>query len=509
MLLACAGDPPGPGGPQILSASLSAGPNPDVPLVARLELSTDVATTLSLTDLDRSMSWPLPPHEASMDHDLWVVGFRAGETHRLQVTARDLDGATTDRSDPLVFEADPLPADFPAFDVVVTRPEAMEPGVTLFPLKGIDAESRDYAAIVDSEGRVVWYLTDPLGVTEIKPLSNGHLIYGRDRTDLVEIDLSGTVHQVWQTLGASEPVPGSTTIPIDYLHHDIIELPEDRFATFGIELRNHPSYPTSESDPSAPRTAALVVADVIVDFDRDGTIINQYAMGDRLDPNRIGYDSVVSDWWSLYLGSPVVDWSHGNALFHDATDDSFLASFRHQDAVVKLSRATGDLQWILAPSANWGPAHQPLVLAPAGPDFAHAYHQHGSKVTVDGTIVMFDNGNWRASAYEPRRLPRDVDSRAVEYRVDPVAMTQTQVWEWGALPEPNFAAGMGDVDLLPTTDNALITYGALSEIQPGDPSAQILEVTRDTSPQIVFHLSFDRGPQIYRAERLGGAWPFP
>ena len=175
-------------------------------------------------------------------------------------------------------------------------------------------------------------------------------------------------------------------------------------------------------------------------------------------------------------------------------------SLRHQDAVANIDYTTGALRWILAPEPNWRPDLLPYVLTPTGAAYRQHYHQHAANFGPDGTITMFDNGNYQASAYEPAVPASQIDSRAVEYRIDEQGGTVEQVWEWGALGEPNFSAGLGNVQLLPDTGNVLVTYGAAGGGSGYD--ARVVEVDKPTG-DVVFDFAV-RAPsgRIYRAVKL-------
>src|SRR5664280_2452214 len=110
-----------------------------------------------------------------------------------------------------------------------------------------------------------------------------------------------------------------------------------------------------------------------------------------LDPRRISYLIVSS--------SGSWDSEHSNAVIEDPSDNSLIVSMCMQNAVVKFSRATGQLRWILGPPANWGAAWQPYLLKPVGTPFVWQYGQHAPVLTPQGTLLMFDNGNFRASPF--------------------------------------------------------------------------------------------------------------
>jgi arylsulfate sulfotransferase len=88
---------------------------------------------------------------------------------------------------------------------------------------------------------------------------------------------------------------------------------------------------------------------------------------------------------------------------YDPSDDSIIVSVRHQDAIVKFSRSTGQLKWILATHENWPVELQPFLLTPVGAPFEWHYHPHAPMVTRSGTVLLFDNRNNRASPFDGRQ----------------------------------------------------------------------------------------------------------
>ena len=113
----------------------------------------------------------------------------------------------------------------------------------------------------------------------------------------------------------------------------------------------------------------------VVEFFPDGTLRREWLLTDIIDPTRIGYDS-------LNQTADGRDWAHANAVVYDPSDDTFIASLRHQDAVIKFSRATGELVWILGPHDNWTAEFQPFLLHPIDTPFEWQYHQHASADAV-------------------------------------------------------------------------------------------------------------------------------
>ena len=155
----------------------------------------------------------------------------------------------------------------------------------------------------------------------------------------------------------------------------------------------------------------------------NAALLNTWSPINVLDPLRITY--LIDRWEGGW------DSEHVNAVIEDPSDDSLIVSLRHQNAVVKISRATGQLRWILGPPANWGPAWQPYLLTPVGTPFVWQYGQHSPILTPQGTLMLFDNGNFRASPFAPSVTDSNNYSRAVEYSINEQTMEVSQVWDYG------------------------------------------------------------------------------
>ena len=517
--------------PPRLSDVTVAPPTEHAPLAALLTFSTDEPSRVLLEFDDGVRSWSVRPDESyRTDHRVPALGLRPDRSHEVVVTVSDQAGNVT--SAPAVtITTDRLPDDVPPLDIRVSEPEKMEPGVTVFglfrwPDGGVPDRSFGLLLAVDATGEVVWYhRTDHMVLNAIR-LANGNVLYSVTPDGingaLVEIDLLGDVQQRWR----SRTVPATTmddaiVVDVDSIHHDVLELPSGNFAAFSTELRTFEDFPTSDEDPDAPRATQDVVGDIVVEFTPEGAVVNRWHLLDLVDPYRVGYGSFDKGFWSLtyqaLLGDDepdVADWAHANALFYDEEDDAYLVALRHQDAIVKFSRATGEIAWMLGPPSGWNPPWNGHLLQPRG-DLDWAYHSHGLELTPQRTLLMYDNGNYRASAFEERTPDSEAFSRAVEFEVDPAAMDVRQVWSYeGAPGERFYSSFLSDADWLPVTGNVLITDGArVTEVQndadePLSHSwARILEVTHASPAETVFELVMDDEPpngwRVYRA----GRWP--
>jgi hypothetical protein len=394
----------------------------------------------------------------------------------------------------------------------------MEPGVTLMMVAPSGGGS-GFLLAVDDAGRVVWYHRPSRSTGDAKRMRSGNLLY-IDFSDAVEIDMLGNVVQRWRTTtpSAFQSIE-ATEVRTNLFHHELSELPSGNLLALSHEIRRVENYPTSETNPGAATTTAAVVGDLIVEFARDGTIAGQWSLFDIVDPFRLSYDSLAGFWDSTYgnIYGPTRDWTHANSVNHDASDDSFIVSMRHQDAVIKFRR-DGRLVWILGNPNRWNNPWAAYLLRPGG-TLEWPYHQHAAKPTPWGTVLMFDNGNHRATPFEPKRTAAETFSRAVEYKVDPQTMTVSQVWSFGDLSEDVFySSALGNVEVLPRTENILITDGFRNTDAEGKATdsnsgtsrwARVVEVTHQTPPQKVFELIVGDpsrpsppGWTVYRATRM-------
>jgi hypothetical protein len=218
-----------------------------------------------------------------------------------------------------------------------------------------------------------------------------------------------------------------------------------------------------------------------------------------------------------------MDWAHANAVDYNPNDDSIIVSVRNQDAIIKFSRSTGNLRWILANHNNWPETLQPFLLTPVGASFEWQYHSHASMSTPSGTLLLFDNGNSRASPFDGRdRLTASENySRAVEYEIDEDNMEVRQIWEYGSQAEPiYYAPSVGDADPMSITGNVLITFGNTNYVDGahsnaigmGSSHTRIVEVDHSTPADKVFEVAIYNSTyrswlNVYRSERIPDLYP--
>jgi len=429
-------------------------------------------------------------------HRLPVLGLKPDRTYSVEVRAVPGGPLGT-----VFATTDPLPADFPSLVTHVSDPAAMEAGYTLIDRfgRGSDQTRPRWSIIVDSSGEVVWYTTQ--GIVAGRQLPNGDLIW-RTNEVLNRMDMVGNVtHIVLQDPGLG-------------LHHDLLPTPHGTYLSLTAGSVEVTDFPASYSDPTAVQTA-IVRDESVVEFLPDGSLRREWPFLAMLDDHRIGYDD-------LSQTNEGLDWIHTNAVIYDPADDSIVVSARHQDAVIKFSRETGELIWILGNPENWSAEFQPYLLQPVGSPFRWQYHQHAPMWTGNGTLVLFDNGNRKASPFDGTTPVADPDnfSRGVEFEIDEDLLQVRQLWQYGEGADPRlYSFYISDADWQPITGNRLMVFGGLSyvngvasaDLGMGSTHVRVVEATNDVVPVVVFDLSmFDPAGgsmSAYRGERIPSLYP--
>lgn len=504
-------------------------PSGRVPLGAQLTFSTDVPVVTTLHISDGENESEVVQNEAyATEHDLMVLGMRADRTHTIRVTVRDRNGSEA-TSEAMSITTDALPEDFPPIDLKISRPRRMEPGYTLVPLFkwGGAGPDQKFGLVLglDAHAEVVWYYLADHTIGDLIPTDRGTFTYQVERNGrMKEIDMLGNVLNEWHTTPIPKEV-SETSIPVDtdLFHHDHQVLENGNFFMLSTEVREFKAYPSSETDPEREPRDANVIGDVIVEFTREGEIVQEHKIFDLFNPYRIGYGSLGTGFYAQsykdVLERAAKDWSHTNSIFYDAPNNAAVLSSYHLDFVYKIDLESGELVWLLGNHEGWDEPWQKYLLTPKGENFRWNWHQHSAKVTPHGTIIVFDNGTYQARPFEEKQKAEDSYSRAVEFAIDEEKMEVRQVWSYGGpTDEIFFSPFISEVDWLPTKGNILITDGGAvrnkdgsvsSNIFGGHHFARVLEVTHEMPASKVFEIVIDdpeMGWAVYRSERISSLY---
>jgi arylsulfate sulfotransferase len=488
-------------GPIAQVLSLDRPANPSIGLVRILHLRTTTPCEVEL-QVDGGPRVRVPGHRT--DHELPLYGLRPDAEQRVQLTLIDEAGARWPGPARL-FRTDPLPPRFPQLEVLVHDRAAMEPGYTLFDIKSPTGDAYFLVAL-DRNLEVVWYHLPPRSVGDVRRTPDGHL-WGLAGVGAFERDLMGVEHRAY---GSDE---GLIPLPVPALHHEIFVLPNQRgFLSLNSGIGAVGGYPYSYDTPHV-----LGPADIIdhraVHIGLDGELIRTVQFSDILDPSRIGFDS-------LNGSASGYDWAHANGVVEDESG-RWILSARHQDALVAV-RPDNGIDWILGHHGGWADRHRALLLEPVGEPFSWPFHAHAPEWS-DGTLILFDNGNWRASPYDPPSTARHAPySRVVAYAIDEEARTVRELWSFrDTVTGSLFSPALGDADRMPHTGHILATFGFLDgeALVPnadhglGRKSVRLIEFDPATGSTLMDVRLFgwlDEEPEgfkTYRAERVPSLYP--
>lgn len=536
LLTAC-----GPSVSFVGDVTLSPNPNPSAPLAAIVTATPSEAADIVVEISDGETSWQVVyPDGQRPGPEYPVAGFRPGKEHTVKVSLRTATGAEVTHPETFAFTAPELPGtegqfpEFPPLDVRISKPDEMEPGFTLFnPRRRKVGRSPEIAefnagfgmlAALDAKGEVVWYYKVDSRISDFEKSINGNIIFCTADFRLMEIDWAGNTLNTWYA--QHSPEGHADGIPVDALtfHHEIDELPNGNILVLNTEWKEIDNYYTSEYNKNAPRKRQKVMGDVITEFERDtGKVVWEWRAFEHMDPFRIGYET-FSNYWVRRGFPDTVDWSHANNLLYNEEDDSIIVNFRYQAAAMKIDRKTKDIRWIFGEPTGWGDLSEKL-LKPEG-DIEWPYHQHSPNPTPQGTLLIYNNGNYESRPFTPPADLPDTYSRAVEYDIDEEAMTVRQIWQSEEKgPESVVSIAMGDVDWLPNTQNILVAYGALmtpdsltkstweSRSRQGFSQwTRLREYKRTNPPEVVFEVVLEGktdniGWTLFGAERIDRVGP--
>lgn len=494
------------GGPLAFTAAPEVTPNPNTRagLVKILTVATNKPTTLSVLVTSGSFSQTLAFDTRTRSHDVALLGLPADRTYSVEVTA--IAGPERQTAAPVATTTEPLPPNFPTFDLQTAELDRVEPGLIL-------TSGHKWMFIMDTLGTVLWYYEASSFVYEVHRTEDGLLRFNVDGPEtfherkgrIAEIDMRGTLIRGWAPAGADDPAFIPLDPSIEVLHHDVHPAPDGGLFSLTLERIDEPAYPTSETDPLAPTAPATLAGDVVVEVGPDGSLLGSWPIQDYIPPTRIGYGSVKDDWWRMRYGDFTHDWTHGNAVEYDAARDEVIVSLRQQDSILFIDRATGELNSLLAPPGNWEPHLDAKRFKSDDPSFRWLWHQHSPEVMPNGNLLVFDNGNNRANAYERRWPPQVNVSRAIEVSLDHENRKVERVWSFSHRRNPRvFSTVRGDADYLPQTGNIFVTFGSVWG-EPDGVQARLVEVTHTDPPEVVWELAMDRG--TFRAGRIDAIYP--
>jgi hypothetical protein len=447
-----------PNQPMVIDLAFSA---PD--LVVSVEHTIDPGVRFATIEGDPGQTW------------VRARGLLPDALHTLAWSAEAPSGSTGSGEVMVQTEA-PLPGFLPGFTIEGSG--RGYGGYVLFDLLALTPDAPASLFVLDTQGTTRWHIGRADGVigppsvyAGAKQRADGTLLYLRDYS-LYVVDEMGV--ELVEISSADLGLPG--------LHHDVIELDDGNFLSLSYTFR----------DIDYPDIGTVHVAgDLLVEVTPDGEIVWEWDSFDHLDPQRrrLGFDEVILDPATL---ETAYDWTHGNGIVYDAATDTVLFSMRHQDWVILIDRATGDVLWRLGAEGDF---------ALTGGTWQ--YHQHSPQWQADGTLLLYDNGLGNPDLDDALET-----SRAARYAIDTETMTASLAWEDAA--EDFMSIIAGDADRLPD-GSVLVTDSAIDlHLGPQAIYARVRELDEDAADVTQWSFTTALGSFIYRCtatERLPGELP--
>lgn len=342
--------------------------------------------------------------ELGTEHEVLLVGTPADTLVHFRVHV-DTEAGELTTSDHTITTG-PLPSGTPQF--VASGELGDEWQFTVLPTQG----EVPAVTIVNGKGDVVWYYLPK--VVEGN-LMRALLTHDRKAVLLghagIQGDLSTSVLQYISLDGGTV-----RDILMPNFDHDLVELPDGTVTMIMVDTRTHPD-------------GAIWQADRIVELAPDGSQRQVFNAWDALNPDEID-------------GPPALNWTHGNGLDYWPEEDAYLFSMKELGTVAKISRSTGQIEWMINGRLNQFDFGDDEVVQ----------LQHQFEMLSDGHLLLFDNGT-QERGY----------SRAVELELDIGARTATQVWEYIRTP-PVYVFAKGDVQRF-DSGQTLVTWSAMGELQ--------------------------------------------
>lgn len=463
--------------PQIVTQSLIVNPTKISPLTASMNVKTDIETKVSILvkgqdgeDLTHDFN------EFSCSHVIPILGLYMDYENEVVITLTSRCGGQLKVGKQIKTDSVPW-LDIKEFEPVASDWTTVGDGFVMLHLAGTDGIGGRVGScpvMLDKFGKIRWLFFSEIMNHVFKKLSNGHYLVDGIGTGFWEVDLLGVKYGYW---AAPEGV-----------HHD------------AVETSDHTILFLSHADGSTD--------DGVIELDlADGSYINKWDLRNILDVNRPQMPTNGLDR----------DWLHLNGIDFQKQDNSFIVSGRNQSAVVKIDRDTGKLRWILGNHEYWTDSLKPYLLTPVGGDFEWQWGQHAPVFHPKdpSRILLFDNGCDRSYS---NSIPAAQNySRVVEYKIDEVSMTVSQVWQFGKEYGSELYSSYISNACYLNNGNVLICYGGLTKntngeaVELGDPEAcnftRILEIVPSTH-EVVWDLNLSakddprHGFRSYRAYKI-------
>jgi arylsulfate sulfotransferase len=397
------------------------------------------------------------------------------------------------------FATGAVPGTVPAITVTMPAGLTPQPGVEIL-VSQLSGTVQPQAFVTDLAGNVIWTYTYAGGaqgviLQPIHLLPDGNMLLTISPiipgvppgglAVLREVDLAGnTIREISSaTLNTRLAAAGFNFTALT-IHHDAIELPNGHviiLVNLNKQFTNLPGFPGMTT----------VLGDALIDLDANLNPVWVWNSFDHLDINRHPY---------LFP-----DWTHSNAILYSPSDGNLLLSVRHQNWILKIDynngQGAGDIIWRLGEGGDFalqgGTDPTDWFYAQHGPSFI------GSATSGAFSMILFDNGDDRmfppSTGCGTPGQPPCFYSTVLILNVDESAKTATLAFHYTA---PHYSFFGGNAEVLANGDPE---FDECATVVASPGVAVIYEVTRETTPQIVWQMNV--ASDAYRAFRLPSLYP--
>ena len=386
-----------------------------------------------------------PPSASGTEHDVTLLGLKAGMTYTVRVEVEGANGKITS-SDEIEFTAGPPSQGMPIFSLEESEPELMcDPGGYF--LFGFIGDAASGVGILDRDSQYVWTVPNEEPGAQVgrpRPGRDGKSILWNyadserieDLAAVVRLSMDGKTRTVTRTLNG---------------HHDFVELPDGKIAWLGYAFDEAHEFELDGMMVTAPVAVDTIheVEEGTSDAAAASTVFNMFE----------DYPHPVYNTGNNFRESGFLpgyrEFSHGNSIAYLEHDDSYLIMLRWISALVKVDRATGAFVWQMGGVQNeFDDTDNP------GSDENLFFEPHFSDAWSD-QLFVFNNG--------PKPTPNNPStSRLMRYTLDEDGRTFTNTWSYDTGDYENI---LGDVRRMGIEgcDNVLVSFsgqGRIAELTP-------------------------------------------
>ena len=350
-----------------------------------------------------------------------------------------------------------LPTDFPQW----TFRRGGKPQAQWYVVTPVKPSRGGYAAVFDTDGVPVWWLRSPRDYMpwDAKLLDDGLLAIGHNRYSPFGISPESGYEE--RTLGGDlVRLVHTSGSPTDV--HDLQRLPNGHFLAItyrprdNVDLRGY----------GGPQHARVFDGE-LQELTSSGHVVWRWNSAKHFSPS----ETERAYWYNDAVATPPprlrgYDLLHINSVQPDG--DGLIVSARHLDAVFRIDRATGNVDWKLGGTFVAGKSltvtGTPLGQPPLG-------GQHDARTWKDGTLTVYDNRT--DDAGQPPAAER--------FRINTLARTATRI-ERITEPDVSISKWGGSARKLPG-GNWVVCWAGAPVITEQTPAGRVLLSLRFTGDE--------------------------